>query len=681
MEIYINIFYLIVINILCFVRAFPESANPIMITKPLNLPVNDPSMTCSFVILTGSCSYYNEVTRQTLLIPETCQNPNSHWEKVVIEFNGAAKGVQFDRTGTVWLGDIEILRTTTAEPTFDGVSWSVTKDISDYRDYIWKNRDSDLETIISIPNNIDETYTAAINVLITMTIYLSSNDSTLPSAPYVIPLTKANKVDFPWDAMTLVGTQNFTYDIILPFNATELYVDVLAEPHGCDEFYYSNSDASISGVCGGGVYREVQVYVDNYLAGSMYHFPVVYTGGVCPLLWRPISGIMSFSISPKRYDLTPFLHFFNDGKSHNISFSVFGNNENDGGFWYLSALLLMYDFNNIPDSYIVDNNEIIKSELFVNDMLPQVTVSRKVSTGSTIFDAHTQGYHFYDISRVMTLRDGSTVSRKVVGKLAMFNDNSLLSSGDVGVTNQRTVTYTLSSATNPIDESVSREIIVDDFPMYQYSYYVQDDTTFDINGTVDYTYDRIKLWNYESNNVEKNFFINIRDHIYSNASYNRSLSDHLDSNYMADISIKHYGISVNNNVCYSRLSSAMDGYIDHDYTAKNKCKFPDGLSVCSYDTCGTFNTLPEASLSFSEIDSIVFIEDFIHGIESLDSAKSRVLNDVFKRFIESKSSADVLLFLREQDQLKAKSSHKNSSLSKTFIPFRSPLNSKKTIVN
>jgi hypothetical protein len=35
-------------------------------------------------------------------------------------------------------------------------------------------------------------------------------------------------------------------------------------------------------------YREVNVYVDGCLAAAFYPALVVYTGGICPLLWRPL---------------------------------------------------------------------------------------------------------------------------------------------------------------------------------------------------------------------------------------------------------------------------------------------------------------------------------------------------------------------------------------------------------
>ena len=34
-------------------------------------------------------------------------------------------GLQFDRFGALWIGDIEILRTTTPEPTSTGIIWNI----------------------------------------------------------------------------------------------------------------------------------------------------------------------------------------------------------------------------------------------------------------------------------------------------------------------------------------------------------------------------------------------------------------------------------------------------------------------------------------------------------------------------------------------------------------------------
>ena len=54
----------------------------------------------------------------------------------------------------------------------------------------------------------------------------------------------------------------------------------------------------------------LQVYINNLLAGTIVPYPTVYTGGINPMLWRPLTGIESFDIEAYRFDLTPFVGVF-----------------------------------------------------------------------------------------------------------------------------------------------------------------------------------------------------------------------------------------------------------------------------------------------------------------------------------------------------------------------------------
>ena len=97
---------------------------------------------------------------------------------------------------------------------------------------------------------------------------------------------------------------------------------------------YANAPSSLAaelGGCGGGSFRELRVWVDGVLAGAALPFPVVYSGGIDPLLWRPLAGIESFDIPPYRFDLTPFAGALNDGAAHNFSIDVVGNSPT--GVW------------------------------------------------------------------------------------------------------------------------------------------------------------------------------------------------------------------------------------------------------------------------------------------------------------------------------------------------------------
>ncbi|HEY0688713.1 MAG TPA: peptide-N4-asparagine amidase, partial [Kribbella sp.] len=61
--------------------------------------------------------------------PADCRGP---WSKVVLRMQGSVKGVQFDRLGHITIGGVGVFRTSTPEPSADGISWQVEKDVSAY---------------------------------------------------------------------------------------------------------------------------------------------------------------------------------------------------------------------------------------------------------------------------------------------------------------------------------------------------------------------------------------------------------------------------------------------------------------------------------------------------------------------------------------------------------------------
>ena len=58
--------------------------------------------------------------------------------------------------------------------------------------------------------------------------------------------------------------------------------------------------------------------VDGIFAGAAFPFPVIYSGGINPVLWRPIVGLHSLNIPPLSFDLTPFVGVMDDGLPHSI---------------------------------------------------------------------------------------------------------------------------------------------------------------------------------------------------------------------------------------------------------------------------------------------------------------------------------------------------------------------------
>ena len=87
-------------------------------------------------------------------------------------------------------------------------------------------------------------------------------------------------------------------------------------------------------------FRETEVTIDGQPAGVAPVYPWIYTGGIDPLLWRPIPGVQTLNFVPYRVDLTPFAGRLSNGKPHTVSVNVFNANS---GFSTTATLLVFQD--------------------------------------------------------------------------------------------------------------------------------------------------------------------------------------------------------------------------------------------------------------------------------------------------------------------------------------------------
>jgi hypothetical protein len=249
--------------------------------------------------------------------PDGC---GDSWSKVVLRMDGKVKGRQFDRLGYLHVGGVEIFRTSTPQPSPDGIEWSVEKDVTRYSDTL--RRSQDVEMLIG--NVVDDTYTGIIDVKVTLTFYAGRPAST----PDRI-LTLAEGTD------GTDGTDGTT--LTTPRNSERIVAEVYATGSGggCEEYWYLTVPAAAPYSCqaDGGPYREVQIKVDGQLAGIATPFPTVWTGGWSnPFLWYVVPGPRAFDIKPIEYDLTPFAGLLNDGRPHRVEVSVVGVPEGQSGW-------------------------------------------------------------------------------------------------------------------------------------------------------------------------------------------------------------------------------------------------------------------------------------------------------------------------------------------------------------
>jgi hypothetical protein len=243
--------------------------------------------------------------------------PRCRGSKVVLRLDGAVKGRQYDRLGYLKIGGVTVFKTSTPEPSPDGIEWSVEKDLSEYAALL--TRPQPVEMLIG--NVVDDTYTGVLDVRVTLT-FSGGRDA---AGPDVLPITQA-----------------------IPRNTERLVADVYATGSGggCEEFWYLTTPTGVPYSCpaDNGPYREVQIRIDGVLAGIAAPYPHIYTGGWSnPFLWYVLPAPRAFDIKPIRYDLTPFVGRLTDGRAHAIDVSVVGVPAGQSGWDGPTTLLAWRD--------------------------------------------------------------------------------------------------------------------------------------------------------------------------------------------------------------------------------------------------------------------------------------------------------------------------------------------------
>ncbi|KAI2631834.1 peptide N-acetyl-beta-D-glucosaminyl asparaginase amidase A-domain-containing protein [Hypoxylon sp. NC1633] len=268
--------------------------------------------------------------------------PDYDFDHVVINFTTLVKGRQYDRTGVMYLGDTEVWRTTTAEPTSYGIRWVWLKDMTPYVS-LWKQPQTlifDLESIV------DSTYTGILNTTLTATFFKSpvaAADSRGP-ADLIIPISERTGSTGEPSQFTY-PEQDATNTVSFPQNVNRAVFTVDVKGQGNEEFWWSNVpqsaiytfEAEYGEYPGYSPFREVQVLIDDQLAGVFWPFPVIFTGGVVPQLHRPVVGIEAFDLEEHEIDITPWLPLLCDGSDHTFTIKVVGLDDDGVSSASLSA--------------------------------------------------------------------------------------------------------------------------------------------------------------------------------------------------------------------------------------------------------------------------------------------------------------------------------------------------------
>ncbi|KAI5246432.1 peptide-N4-(N-acetyl-beta-D-glucosaminyl) asparaginase amidase N [Aureobasidium subglaciale] len=330
--------------------ANPQSPLPIIqLYKPVSAPQSSScNVQQTLMVHTFASSYGIPYVGQ--YIPPGCDFNN-----VVIEWTVTSAGRQFDRLAEMYLGDIEVWRTSTAEPTASGIIFRYEKDLSMYLS-LWK---SPQQLIFSLNNVYDNTYTGAFNT--TLKAIFSYNPAKPAHADLILPITPQLGSAGQPSIFTLPG-DSASVQQTLPQNVSHATVSIAATGQSNEEFWYTNvlqSDindfnSTVGSLLGFGPFREVRLFIDDMMAGVAWPFPIVFTGGIAPGFWRPAVGIDAYDLREYEIDITPFLPYLLDGKSHAFSIRVVGMDDNGGNgaatlstssinsYWLVSGKILLF---------------------------------------------------------------------------------------------------------------------------------------------------------------------------------------------------------------------------------------------------------------------------------------------------------------------------------------------------
>jgi hypothetical protein len=388
--------------------------NPVTALPPVSRP---PTPHCAVTVMQND--FGNTISSPpwtgTVTPPADCPGP---WNKVVLDWSGSVQGRQYDRLAGVWIGGAEVLRTSTPEPTAAGISWHLEKDVSSFIPLLRTAQ----PLAVSLANVVNSTYTGVYHMTLTLTYYQA--DHRYPAAhtaDQVLPLS-----DDPSGAAGRTGWyslnpgQSATRTVTLPRNLIGVQLEVYARGGGCDEQWFDSVPSDLAAkypdyLCGGGSYREVQVSVDGRPAGIAQPYPVVYSGGIVPTLWRPIPAVDQFVTQAYDIDLTPFAGTLVDGKPHTFTITPYGAADT----WTVDSTLFLDTDHGAASTHGALSTDTL-------GLSPAVSTTETAGNGDTT-DVSTTAQRDWQTSGWLQTSHGRVVT--TVTQHAVYSNSDAVSSG------------------------------------------------------------------------------------------------------------------------------------------------------------------------------------------------------------------------------------------------------------
>jgi hypothetical protein len=286
------------------------------------------------------------------------------FNRVVLEMNTTVDGVQYDRLAHIFIDDIPVWRTSTAEPGNELVFTSVKKDISKYLSLFDARNTS---VTLQLDNLIRGKLTGAFNTTLTVRYYLeddTDNDIFNHMTVTNHPAERVSKlIDAKPNRTPLLYYPNDKLQFSIPKvgrNTTALKLALFVSGNAEEEFWYSNCIESRKShfthfghpLLGHGPVRLISVYVNNKLISVNAPEPVIFSGGVSPALWKPIIGVNALDVKAIEIDLTAMIpELWKTSAALDVVITNGTDSGTVGQNWIVSGSLLHWEHDQIEWSY------------------------------------------------------------------------------------------------------------------------------------------------------------------------------------------------------------------------------------------------------------------------------------------------------------------------------------------
>ncbi|CAJ2511143.1 Uu.00g067680.m01.CDS01 [Anthostomella pinea] len=330
----------------------------------------------------------------------------------IFNMSVVSSGRQYDRLATLWVGDIEVWRTSTAMPSQSGIHWSFQKDMT-----VWDALlRTDAKIIFELNNVIDgDRYTGFFNVTLEALYFDDVYEAGCHPAEQILPISTLSSSKNMTSVFTLPGDSG-AVDLTFPRNTKTAVVSIMASGNGAEAFWFTNVPTEYVNtfptnegwLYGYSPFREVQLLIDGRLAGVSWPFPILFTGGVDPGAWRPIVGIDAFELPSFEIDVTPWMGLLTDELPHTFQLQVVGFDTSvPGGVgpvgdnWWASGSVFvwiddtveqttatevisdtpapLFDFQPKVGTYLANNGTVTNTSLYF-----ALTANRSLTISSTI---------------------------------------------------------------------------------------------------------------------------------------------------------------------------------------------------------------------------------------------------------------------------------------------------------